>query len=81
MKCKNYFTILTFVCILWTCTSFLTFTTAILVCNLCVFVVLCLFIWAALREKVPNVLSRCHTKRRTGAQGHARPSFGTTLTF
>ncbi len=22
------------------------------------------FIWAAFREKVPNVLSRCHTKRR-----------------
>ena len=28
-----------------------------------------LFIWAALREKVPNVLSHCHTKRRMGAQG------------
>ncbi len=25
----------------------------------------CLHIWAASREKVPNVLSRCHTKRRT----------------
>ncbi len=25
-------------------------------------------IWAAPREKVPNVLSRCHTKRRTGAR-------------
>ncbi len=34
--------------------------------------------WAALHEKVPNVLSRCHTKRRTGARGHARPSFGMT---
>ncbi len=22
--------------------------------------------WAALREKVPNVLSRCHNKRRAG---------------
>ena len=21
-------------------------------------------IWAALREKVPNIVSRCHTKRR-----------------
>ena len=33
--------------------------------------------WAELREKVPNVLSRFHTKRRTGAQGPrlARPSF------
>ena len=29
-------------------------------------------IWVVLREKVPNVLSRCHTKRRTGA---ARPFF------
>ncbi len=28
-----------------------------------------LFIWAALREKVPNVLSYCHTKRRVGARG------------
>ncbi len=27
-----------------------------------------LLIWPALREKVPNVLSRCHTKRRAGAQ-------------
>ena len=24
-------------------------------------------LWAALRENVPNVLIRCHTKRRTGA--------------
>ncbi len=38
-------------------------------------------IWAALREKVPNVLSRCHTKRRTGARGRDRPSFGMTPTF
>ncbi len=30
------------------------------------------------REKVPKVLSRCHTKRRTG---RARPSFGMTPTF
>ncbi len=37
--------------------------------------------WAALREKVPNVLSRCHTKIRTGARGRARPSFGMTPTF
>ncbi len=36
--------------------------------------------WAALCE-VPNVLSRCHTKRRTGARGSARPSFGMTPTF
>ncbi len=34
-------------------------------------------IWAALHEKVPNVLSR-HTKRR---MGRARPSFGMTPTF
>ncbi len=32
--------------------------------------------WAALRKKVPNVLSRRHTKRRMGAQGRTRPSFG-----
>ena len=32
-------------------------------------------------KKVPNVLSRCHTKRRTGARGRARPSFGMTPTF
>ncbi len=38
-------------------------------------------IWAALREKVPNVLSRCHTKRRTGARGRDRPFFGMTPTF
>ncbi len=31
--------------------------------------------------KTPNVLSRCHTKRRTGARGRARPSFGMTPTF
>ncbi len=37
--------------------------------------------WAALPKKVPNVLSRCHTKRRMGAQGRARPSFGMTPTF
>ena len=37
--------------------------------------------WAALREKVSNALSRCHTKRRAGACGHARPSFGMTPTF
>ncbi len=35
--------------------------------------------WAALREKVPNVLSRCHTKRRMdGLPVH--PSFGMTTT-
>ncbi len=39
------------------------------------------FTWAALHEKVPNVLSRCHTKRRTGARGRARPTFGMTPTF
>ncbi len=40
--------------------------------------------WAALREKVPNVLSRCQTKRRMGARGRAHPSFqsfGMTPTF
>ncbi len=31
--------------------------------------------------KVPNILSRCHAKCRTGARGHARPSFGMTPTF
>ncbi len=36
------------------------------------------FRWVALREKVPDVLSCCHTKRRTGARGRARPSFGMT---
>ncbi len=36
--------------------------------------------WAVLCEKVPNVLSRCHTKRRTGARGRAHPSFGMTPT-
>ena len=42
-----------------------------------------MIIWAALRKKVPNVLSRCHTstKRRTGARGRARLSFGMTPTF
>ena len=37
--------------------------------------------WTVLHEKVLNVLSHCHTKRRTGALGHARPSFGMTPTF
>ncbi len=37
--------------------------------------------WAELSKKVPNVLSRCHTKRRTGARGRARPSFGMKPTF
>ncbi len=32
-------------------------------------------------EKVPNVLGRCHTKRRTGARGRAQPPFGMTPTF
>ena len=35
----------------------------------------------AIRKKVPYGLSRCHTKRRTGARGRARPSFGMTPTF
>ena len=35
----------------------------------------------ASRKKVPNCLSRCHTKRRTDARGCARPSFGMTPTF
>ncbi len=38
-------------------------------------------IWVALRKKVPNVLSRCHTKRKTDACGSACPSFGMTPTF
>ncbi len=37
--------------------------------------------WAALCEKVPNALSRSHTKRWTGARGRVRPSFGMTPTF
>ncbi len=37
--------------------------------------------WAAVCEKVPYGLSRSHTKRRTGARGCARPSFGMTPTF
>ena len=37
--------------------------------------------WAVLCEKVPNLLSRCHTKRRLGGHGRARPSFGMTPTF
>ncbi len=32
--------------------------------------------WAALRKTVPNVLSRCHTKRRLSDN----PSFGMTPT-
>ena len=36
---------------------------------------------AVLREKVPNVLRRCHTKIRTGTRGCACPSFGMTPTF
>ncbi len=37
--------------------------------------------FTVLREKVPNVLSCCHTKSRMGARGHAHPSFGVTPTF
>ncbi len=37
--------------------------------------------WAVSCEKIPYVLSRCHTKRRTDARGRARPSFGMTPTF
>ena len=48
---------------------------------LSVSVYVCEVIWAASSEKVPNVLSRCHTKRRTGAHGRALPSFGMTPTF
>ncbi len=32
-------------------------------------------IWAALREKVPNVLSRCHTKKKDGRAGPRPPFF------
>ena len=32
-------------------------------------------------QKGPNVLSHCHTKRRTGMCGYARPSFCMTTTF
>ncbi len=38
-------------------------------------------IWAASHKKVPNGLSRRHTKRRTGVRDWAGPSFGMTLTF
>ncbi len=38
-------------------------------------------VWAALCEKVPNVLSRRHTKKMSGAPGPAPPSFGMTPTF
>ncbi len=34
-----------------------------------------MLIWAALREKVPNVLSRRHTKRRTRRVGPGPPFF------
>ena len=37
--------------------------------------------WVAFCKKVPNVLSRCHAKRRKCARGRARPSFGMTPTF
>ena len=30
---------------------------------------------------VPHALSLCHTKRRTGTRGRARPSFGMTPTL
>ncbi len=33
------------------------------------------------REKVPNVLSQCQTKRGIGARGCAHPSFGITPTL
>ena len=35
----------------------------------------------ASHEKVPNGLSRCHTKNRTDARGCAHSSFGMTPTF
>ncbi len=38
-------------------------------------------IWAKILGKVPNVLSRCHTKRRVGVLGRACPSFGMSPTF
>ena len=38
----------------------------------------CVLIWAVLHKKVPNALSRCHTKRRTDAYGRAHPSNGMT---
>ncbi len=31
--------------------------------------------WAAFCEKVPNILSRCHTKRVTSMRGRTHPSF------
>ncbi len=39
-----------------------------------------LMMWVALREKAPNVLSHCHTKRRMDAHGHVHFSFGMTPT-
>ena len=35
----------------------------------CEFKQIYIYIWAASLEKVPNVLSHCHTKRRTGTFG------------
>ncbi len=43
--------------------------------------VMILHTWAVSCEKVPKVLSRCHTKRRSGARGRFHPSFGMTPTF
>ncbi len=40
----------------------------------------CKIIWDAVREKDPNVLSRCHTKKRMGARGHTWPPFGMSPT-
>ncbi len=40
-----------------------------------------LLMWAALREKVPNVLSCCHTKLCRGARGRARHYFVSKPTF
>ena len=38
-------------------------------------------IWVVLRKTVPNALSWCHTKRRTGAHGRVHPSLSMTPKF
>ncbi len=44
-------------------------------------VLLVLYSMGDVTRKVPNDLSRCHTKKRMCAHGHARHSFGMTSTF
>ena len=37
--------------------------------------------WVAVHEKASYVLSRCHTKRRTGARGRDRPFFFKSVSY